>query len=93
MKALIFVISVIMGNYAFAVPASIITQILADSEVRRLVTGASITKIEETATFRCMGCYRVKITQRTPVGQQILTVATSAVGPGRVEVEVLSITK
>lgn len=93
MKSLVLIFSLISCNIAFALSSSSLTQILQDKEILKLTAGTSITKIEQTAVFRCLGCFEVVITQQTPVGPQEIKLTTQAIGPNKIAVKVKSVTK
>jgi len=92
-KTLLLSLSFLASTSAFAAPAWVISQVLADAEVAKLTNGLSVTKIEETAAYRCMGCFDFTITQRTPIGIQLIMVGTSANGSDKVSVKVTSVSK
>lgn len=93
MKTIVSFFVLLAAQSSFGAPASVLLQVLADAQVARLTSGASIQKIEETAVYRCLGCYEFTITQRTPIGLQQIKVATKGTGADRVLVNVMSMTK
>ena len=93
MKPLIFLALFLTSASSYAAPSFVISQILADKEVGRLTNDLSITKIEETAVYRCPGCFEFTITQRTSTGEQQIIVRTRGNGPRSVYVSVLSVSK
>lgn len=92
-KLAVVAIAALSSLSCFAAPIEVIQQVISDQKVVETLEGTSVTGIEETATFRCLGCYRFEITTRTPVGVQRLTIGTRAIGQSQLEVTILEATK
>lgn len=68
---------------AQALPSELLVQVLQTPAVQNYTNGASITNVAETAVYRCMNCYDLRLTLQTPVGEQTVDVQTrSGIVPG-----------
>lgn len=88
MKTIASVFVLLAASTSFAAPASLIALMLQSDEVQAVTERASIVSIEETASYRCMGCFAFVITQNKSAVLQKFEVRTMARG-GDLDVKII----